>query len=162
MCKFLDTFYCDGRYQACSCGKHLWSTIARRVLVYKPNGRQFLQSNHGKIEWDPASLHSDDDNESEPREERRETEEEEEEDEEVVTMAKPRSCVKRTAVLMQLLVLAFAYGFIHWSNLLDNGHLSLWTYDDLAKIVKSATFLERMIDFGQKLVGHTLPKRDVL
>ena len=32
MCRFVDEYHMDGRYQACSCGKHLWSTHAQKVV----------------------------------------------------------------------------------------------------------------------------------
>ena len=31
-CKFTDEFIHDGRYQVCSCGRHLWSMRAQKIM----------------------------------------------------------------------------------------------------------------------------------
>lgn len=52
-CHFLDEYCVDGRYQMCSCGKHLWSTVSHRVIMKKPNRRTFLTSaGKEKVLWD--------------------------------------------------------------------------------------------------------------
>ena len=59
MCRFVDEYHMDGRYQACSCGKHLWSTVSRRMLVHKAGReRQYLTAADGvgRVLWEPDAL----------------------------------------------------------------------------------------------------------
>lgn len=37
MCHITDTFVIGGRYQVCSCGRHLWSTVSRQGLTLGPH-----------------------------------------------------------------------------------------------------------------------------
>ena len=68
MCRFVDEYHMDGRYQACSCGKHLWSTVSRRMLVHKAGReRQYLTAADGvgRVLWEPDALKADADGDDE-------------------------------------------------------------------------------------------------
>ena len=140
MCKFLDVFHYDGRYQACSCNKHLWSTTSKRLLTYKPSVRQYLHSADGtRVLWDPQTMGDED------------------EEEEITTdsaFAPPPHPVppsrKRTAAtfLLQLLMLLVAWAFArNWPDLIDRR-----TWATYGGEIGSTTLLERMIELGRRLI----------
>jgi hypothetical protein len=57
-CRFNDEVIFEGRYQLCSCGKHVWSTRAHKVLNQKTDRPLMLtvDDQGSRVPWDNSSM----------------------------------------------------------------------------------------------------------
>lgn len=58
-CSFADAFILDGRYQLCTCGKHIWSCRAQRtirIFSQRPPPMLTKDDEGNRVAWSPALL----------------------------------------------------------------------------------------------------------
>ena len=53
-CEFVSDFIHDGRYQKCSCGRHLWSTRAQRALTCSSKTQLTIDDDGHRACWSPS------------------------------------------------------------------------------------------------------------